>query len=124
VTCASVLEAFASNTASIKNSIKLYNCLNVLRPETTIHNPDDLRVYRAPETRPDGKMAWHQLRRGIADRHRRAELSRAANERYLTALAAASVATSLAEEAAALCRPIRRDGQRHRALNPFGQSGL
>ena len=36
-----------------ENSLKLYNCLNVLRPETTIHDPDDLRVYRAPETRPD-----------------------------------------------------------------------
>lgn len=105
-----------------ENSIKLYNCLNVLRPETTIHNPDDLRVYRAPETRPDGKMAWHQLRRGVADLHRRAELSRTANERYLTALAAASVSTPLAEEAAALCRPIRRDRQRYRALNPFGES--
>jgi len=93
-----------------------------LRPETTIHNPDDLRVFRAPETRPDGKMAWHQLRRGVADLHRRAQLSRAANERYLTALAAASVTTSLAEEAAALARPIVREGQRARALNPLGES--
>jgi len=102
-----------------ENSIKLYNCRNVLRPETTIHNPEDLKVFRAPETRPADPLAWYPLRRGVADLHRRAEISRAANERYLTALAAASVTTPLAEEAAAVCQPVRLDGRRHRALNPF-----
>lgn len=103
-----------------ENSVKLYNCLNVLRPETTIHNPKDLRVYRTSEAQPDGPMAWRVLRQNVADIYRRAEISRATNERYLTALAAASVTTPLAEEAAAICRPVRRDGQRARALNPFG----
>ncbi len=101
------------------NSIKLYNCLNVLRPETTIHEAEDLKVYRAPETRPEAPMAWYPLRRGVADLYRRAQISRAANERYLTALAAASVTTPLAEEAARVCQPVRRDQRRHRALNPF-----
>jgi hypothetical protein len=102
-----------------ENSIKLYNCRNVLRPETTIFNPKDLRVFRAPETRPDGKMAWFPLRRGVADLYRRAQICRAANERYLTALAAASVTTPLAEEAATVCQPVRRNERRYRALNPF-----
>src|SRR6266576_1076839 len=69
-----------------ENSVKLYNCLNVLRQETTIHNPKDLRVYRAAETQPDGPLAWRVLRQNVADIYRRAEISRAANERYLTAL--------------------------------------
>jgi hypothetical protein len=103
-----------------ENSVKLYNCLNVLRPETTIHNPKDLRVYRASETQPNGAMGWRVLRQNVADLYRRAEISRAANERYLTALAAASQTTPLAEEAATVCRPIRREGCRARALNPFG----
>jgi len=102
-----------------KNSIKLYNCLNVLRPETTINDPSDLRVYRCAENHPQGPMAWRELRRGVADLHRRAELSRRANERYLTALAAANDATVLAEETITLCQPIRRQGERYRALNPF-----
>jgi hypothetical protein len=102
-----------------ENSIKLYNCRNVLRPETTIFNPEDLKVFRTAETRPDGKLAWFPLRRGVADLHRRAQICRAANERYLTALAAASVTTSLAEEAAAVCQPARRNQRRYRALNPF-----
>ena len=104
-----------------QNSIKLYNCLNVLRPETTLHNPKDLRVYRAAETRPDGPMAWRVLRQSVADIYRRAEISRAANERYLTTLAGASLTTPLAEEAAAVCRPVRCQGQRARALNPFAE---
>jgi len=102
-----------------QNSIKLYNCLNVLRPETTIHEAKDLRVYRTPETRPDARAAWYPLRRGVADLYRRAEISRAANERYLTALAAASITTPLAQEAAKVCEPVRRDQRRYRALNPF-----
>jgi len=102
-----------------ENSIKLYNCRNVLRPETTIHNPEDLKIFRTPETQPNGCRAWYPLRRGVADLYRRAEISRAANERYLTALAAASVTTPLAEEAATVCQPVRIDGRRYRALNPF-----
>ena len=38
----------------------------------------------------------------------------------MTALAAASQTTPLAEEAAGVCRPVRRKGCRARALNPFG----
>lgn len=90
-----------------QNSIKLYNCLNVLRPETTIHAAEDLKVYRTPETRPAARMAWYPLRRGVADLYRRAEISRAANERYLTALAAASLTTPLAQEAAKVCAAVR-----------------
>jgi hypothetical protein len=78
-----------------ENSIKLYNCFNVLRPETTIHNAKDLMVYRTPETRPEAPMAWYPLRRAVGDLYRRAQISKAANERYLSALAAASVTTPL-----------------------------
>jgi len=102
-----------------RNSIKLYNCLNVLRPETTIHDAEDLKVYRPPENRPAAPKAWYPLRRGVADLHRRAQLSRAANERYLTALAAASLTTPLAQEAVRVCQPVRGDERRYRALNPF-----
>ena len=102
-----------------QNSIKLYNCLNVLRSETTIHDPEDLKVYRSPETRPDAPKAWYPLRRGVADLYRRAEISKAANERYLAALAVASLSTPLAQEAAKVCQPVRCDQRRYRALNPL-----
>jgi predicted NAD/FAD-binding protein len=88
------------------NSIKLYNCLNVLRPETTIQDADDLRVYRTPESRPEAPMGWYPLRRAVADLYWRAQISRAANERYLTPLAAASVTTPLAQQAAKISRRL------------------
>jgi hypothetical protein len=74
------------------NSIKLYDKAftavgNVLRGETTIHNVEDFRVYRPKEGGPEEDLAWRPMRRGIADLHRRAEVSQKANDRYFTALA-------------------------------------
>jgi hypothetical protein len=62
-----------------QNSIKLYNCLNDLRAECTIHDAEDWMVFRSPESRPEAPKAWYPLRRGVADLYRRAEISRKAN---------------------------------------------
>jgi hypothetical protein len=105
-----------------KNSVKSYDKGSVFRTEATINEPKDFRVWRGPENNPAGKNQWRILRRSVADLYRRAEVSRAATDRYLTALAAVHVSTSLAEEAVTVCQPVRRDGRRHRALNPFAQS--
>lgn len=102
------------------NSLKMYDKQGrVLRVETTIVNPCDFRVFRPSETDPEQRNKWQPMRRGVADLWRRAEVSRAANERYLTALASTTSATALAEEAQPLCRPRTVDGRRHRALNPW-----
>ena len=103
------------------NSIKLYDKGSVLRDEVTINEPKDFSVWRGPETDPKGKLRWRILRRSIADLHRRAEVSRVATERYLTALAAVHDPTPLCEEAAKVCQPVRREGRRYRALNPFAE---
>jgi hypothetical protein len=105
-----------------KNSLKAYDKGSVLRDEATINEPKDFRVWRGPENNPAGKNKWRILRRSVADLHRRAQVSRAATDRYLTALAAVHVSTPLAQEAATVCQPVRREGRRHRALNPFGQA--
>jgi len=105
-----------------KNSLKAYDKGSVLRDEATINEPKDFRVWRGPENNPAGKNKWRILRRSVADLHRRAHVSRAATGRYLTALAAVHVSTPLAQEAATVCQPVRREGRRHRALNPFGQA--
>lgn len=102
------------------NSLKMYDKQGrVLRVETTIVNPDDFRVFRPSETDPEHRNKWQVMRRGVADLWRRAEVSRAANERYLTALASTTGATALATQAQPLCRPRTVDGRRHRALNPW-----
>ena len=105
-----------------KNSLKGYDKGSVLRTEATINEPKDFRIWRGPETDPSGTMKWRILRRSVADLHRRSEVSRAATDRYLTALAAVHVTTPLAEEAASVCRAVRRDSRRHRALNPFAEA--
>jgi hypothetical protein len=55
----------------------------------------------------------------VADTHRRAQVCQAANERYLTALAAARTPTPLGELTRRVCQPRRWKGQRVRALNPL-----
>jgi len=105
-----------------KNSLKTYDKGSVLRTEATINEPKDFRVWRGPENNPAGKNQWRILRRSVADLHRRAQVSRAATDRYLTALAAVHVSTPLAQEALGVCQPVRREGRRHRALNPFAEA--
>jgi len=66
---------------------------SVLRIETTINNPRRFRVRRKGLRKGKLVMKWLALRQGIADIRRRAELSRAANQRYLTALSVVGLTT-------------------------------
>jgi hypothetical protein len=104
-----------------QNSVKCYDKGSIMRVEGTINEPKDFRVWRGPENNPEGKKQWRPLRRSVADLYRRAEVSRAATDRYLTALAAVHVSTALAQQAASVCRPVWRDRRRYRALNALGQ---
>ncbi len=106
------------------NSVKLYDKAftvlgSVLRAEGTINTVDDFRVYRPKEGDPHGDLAWRPLRRGIADLHRRAEVSRKAAERYLDALASVDQDTTLEEVLRRLGQPTYWHGRRVRALHPF-----
>lgn len=103
------------------NSVKMYDKQgSVLRVETTIDDPAAFKVWRTPEGKPDAEPAWHGLRKGIADLHRRAEVSQASNNRYLAAMASAGDDTPLGELTAGLCQPARRGTRRARAINPLG----
>jgi hypothetical protein len=53
------------------------------------------------------------------DLPRRAEVSRAANHRYLQAIASTQGNTSLAQAARSLTVPVRWQGHRYRAINPL-----
>jgi hypothetical protein len=108
------------------NSLKLYTHANVLRPETTINNAEDIPVFRTATNDPEGQPAWRSLRRTVADLPQRATFSQEVNERYLEALAATAETRTLKELAEPLtCRvlePANKPGQtpRHvRGLNPL-----
>lgn len=102
------------------NSLKMYDKEGqVLRVETTIVNPRQFRVYRPSELDAQGRNKWLRMRSGVADLWRRAEVSRAANQRYLAALASTTDKQPLHQVVGAVCRARTIDGQRYRALNPW-----
>jgi len=103
-----------------ENSIKMYDKQGcVLRVETTINNPGRFKVRRwvTREGRPC--LAWVALRKGIADMARRAEIARAANERYLEALSVVGIPAPTHEVLDPIQRPITQDGRRYRGLRPL-----
>jgi hypothetical protein len=106
------------------NSIKGYGKAHtpagdIFRVETTTNQIDDLRAYRPKEGGPEDDLQWRKLRHGVADLHRRAEISQKANDRYLNALSAVDDSTRLSELVRGLERPCPLGKQRVRALHPF-----
>ena len=103
------------------NTIKVYDKQgSVLRVETTINDPGEFKVFRTKEGDPCGKQEWRVLRRGVADLHRRAVVSQAANDRYLAALAALDTDAPCGEVLGPECRPMKFHGKRYRGLRPWG----
>jgi len=96
------------------NSIKMYDKGgSVLRIESTIANPLDFKVLRPLHDRPKSKLAWRPLRKGVADLHRRAQVSQRANDTYLDALAAVEDQTPLSQ---VFDQVSRRTTYRHRRV--------
>jgi hypothetical protein len=60
---------------------------SVLRVETTINDAAGFETCRTPDGKPRAPLSWHRMREGIADLHRRTEVSQATNDRYQQALA-------------------------------------
>ena len=98
------------------NSVKMYDKQRtVLRVETTINDPSRFKVYRGTESEPDKKQ-WRGLRKGVADMHRRAQVSQACNERYVSHLAQVECPRTVGELLAPLSKAVTRDGRRYRGL--------
>jgi hypothetical protein len=99
------------------NSVKMYDKAgSVLRVETTVAQTRDFKVLRPPHDDPNGKLDWRPLRKGVADLHRRAQVSQQSNDAYLDALAAVDDDTPCAHLFDAVSRPVADRGRRFRAL--------
>jgi hypothetical protein len=107
-----------------QNSVKMYDKAHttsgsVLRVETTVNNEKAFRVYRSHEGETNGEKSWKPMRRGLADLHRRGEVSQQVNDRYLDALAAVDDSARLHE----ILQPVEKrkqwKGRPVRALHPF-----
>lgn len=104
------------------NSIKIYDKQgSVLRTETTINTPNEFKVYRPKEGGHPGELAWRPMRKGVADLHRRAKVSQAANNRYLEALASVDVDQTVHQLVAQVLAPAQLDGRTLRPLAPWSR---
>lgn len=102
-----------------ENSIEMYDKQErVLRVETTVNNCRRWRVWRRTARRGKRCMAWIPMRKSIADLRRRAEVSRAANGRYLDALAVVGESSAAGEVLDPLARRVMLNGRPYRALRP------
>jgi hypothetical protein len=107
------------------NSLKLYDHLNIARVEATINDPHFFKVYRTSQADPDGPKDWRVLRRGVADLHRRAEVSQKVNERYLEGMSTVKETTPVKELIEPMCARVKEPGKKAerkvRALNPWSK---
>jgi hypothetical protein len=108
------------------NSTKFYDKAyseygSVLRAaETTLNTVNDFRVFRPKEGGPEDDLEWRVMRKGIADLHRRAQVSQKTNDRLMDALASVDDSRSIEELTREIQEPAIVKGRRIRALRPWG----
>jgi len=112
------------------NSTKFYDKAyhergSVLRAaETTINNVAVFKSYRPKQGGPAEDLQWRQMRKGIADLHRRAEVSQAINDRLINALARVDDTDQLQDVLVSIQKPTFWNGRRVRALRPLAEDHL
>jgi hypothetical protein len=92
---------------------------SVLRIETTINDPRRFRVRRTVTRKGRRVRMWVPMRKGLADLPRHVEVSRAANERDLEALAEVPISAKACEVLDPVSHRVMRHGRPHRALRPL-----
>jgi hypothetical protein len=103
------------------NRLKMYDKAGrVLRIETVINDPTQFRVPRWHINKQGGRqLRWQPLRKGVAGLWRYAEVSLAANRRYLEALAQVDDPTAARRLLDRASRPATYGARRRRALQPL-----
>jgi hypothetical protein len=89
--------------------------------ENTINKVSIFKVFRVKEGQDaSAPKSWQQMRKGVADLGRRAEIGQAINHRLAEALATVAEATPLGKLLEPLGRPVFQNaGRLARALNPL-----
>jgi hypothetical protein len=110
---------------SQRNSVKVYDKSgSILRIETTINDVSPFQSFRSSENDPAGEKEWRKMRRGVADMHRRAEVSQGANDRYGEALAAIDTSHTIGDWALVLSKGFVKGGKRFRGIKLFEQEEM
>ena len=105
-----------------ENSIKMYDKQgSVLRIETTINHVRRFKVRRMRVWNGVRRMRWIPMRFGLADLDRRVQVSRAANQRYLEALAVVNVPAPTAQLLDGVSQRVVKKQRPYRALRPISR---
>lgn len=100
------------------NSIKMYDKCNCLRVEMTINDPREFKVYKEAHHQ-DGttSMRWVPMSKSIANLYRYAEISKAANKRFLDSMRGILPVKSIEKEINAICGGITKKGRHFTGYN-------
>jgi hypothetical protein len=103
----------------VKNNwLKRYDKFGqVLRSETVINNPRAFKVRRRVQRQGRSQMDWCPMNKGVANFYHYHEVARAANERYLTALAVVDRPQASVKLLDRVQKPARFGPRRRRGLN-------
>jgi hypothetical protein len=95
---------------------------SVLRIETVINDPKEFFVHRCrPKQDGTQEVGWFPMTKGVANLYRYAQVSQAANARYLEALSVVDDLGVGQSELDRLCAPVAYQGRKRRALQPLGR---
>jgi hypothetical protein len=104
----------------LRNLLKMYDkMMSVLRVESMLVDLEHHKVFRPKEGDEDGPLSYRRLRKGVADLHRRAEVSQKINDRYVDSLASVAQPQTLAEVTKDLGKRTTWKGRSVRGLNPI-----
>lgn len=100
------------------NSIKMYDKFSCLRVELTINDPREFKVFKDVNHK-DGTVSkrWVPMGKSIANLYRYAEISKAANRRFLDAMQDIVPAGSIEKEINGICSPKTVNGKIHTGYN-------
>lgn len=88
----------------------MYDKSSVLRVETTINDPHELKILKQVDGKDGEVMRWVKMGKSISNLYRYAQVCKASNTRYLDAVALAVPTGEIIEELDKLCsRTIFKD---------------
>ena len=100
------------------NWLKMYDKFGqILRIETVINQPREFKVRRYRLRAGQRRMRWCPMNKGVANFYRYHAVARAANERYLNALAVVDVPCATAKQVDRVSKPAPFGSRRRRGLN-------
>jgi hypothetical protein len=105
------------------NWLKMYDKFGqILRLETVINQPREFKVRRLRERQGKRQMIWCPMNKGVANFYHYHAVARQSNERYLDALATASMPCATLKQLESLHKPARFGNRRRRALNVLSEA--